>query len=98
MSGLVVWLTGLPAAGKTTIASNLVPELERRGLVVEHLDGDVVRTHLSKGLGFSREDRDTNVRRIGYVAKLCARSGADGASYGAETPVKSSISPANACA
>jgi len=76
MTGLVVWLTGLPAAGKTTIASNLVPELERRGLLVEHLDGDVVRTHLSKGLGFSREDRDTNIARIGWVASRVARAGA----------------------
>ncbi len=75
MSGFVLWLTGLPAAGKTTIASNVVPELERRGLVVDHLDGDIVRTHLSKGLGFSKADRDVNVARIAWVASRVARAG-----------------------
>lgn len=74
--GFVVWLTGLSGAGKTTIAGALVPELRALGRSVELLDGDVVRLHLSKGLGFSREDRDTNVRRIGFVAKLLARAGA----------------------
>ena len=73
--GFVVWFTGLSGAGKSTIASALVKELERRGRHVELLDGDEVRTHLSKGLGFSKEDRDTNIRRIGYVARLVARSG-----------------------
>jgi adenylyl-sulfate kinase len=73
--GFVLWLTGLSGAGKTTLAKRLVPELRARGLRVEVLDGDEVRTNLSKGLGFSREDRDTNVRRIGYVARLLARNG-----------------------
>ena len=74
--GFVVWLTGLSGAGKSTIATLLQAELIGRGRNVEVLDGDEVRTHLSKGLGFSREDRDTNVRRIGYVAGLLARNGA----------------------
>src|SRR3981081_1440333 len=73
--GFVVWFTGLSGAGKSTIAGALKEELERRGRHVELLDGDEVRTHLSKGLGFSKEDRDTNIRRIGYVARLVARSG-----------------------
>jgi sulfate adenylyltransferase/3'-phosphoadenosine 5'-phosphosulfate synthase len=70
-----VWFTGLSGAGKSTIANALKAELELRGRHVELLDGDEVRTHLSKGLGFSKEDRDTNIRRIGYVARLVARSG-----------------------
>ena len=73
--GFVLWLTGLSGAGKTTLAGRLVPELRARGLRVEVLDGDEVRTNLSKGLGFSKEDRDTNIRRIGYVARLLARNG-----------------------
>jgi sulfate adenylyltransferase/3'-phosphoadenosine 5'-phosphosulfate synthase len=73
--GFVVWFTGLSGAGKSTIANALATELEKRGRHVELLDGDEVRTHLSKGLGFSKEDRDTNIRRIGYVARLVARSG-----------------------
>jgi adenylyl-sulfate kinase len=84
-SGLVIWFTGLSASGKTTIANIVEPELERRGLVVDHLDGDIVRTHLSKGLGFSKEDRDTNIARIGWVASRLARAGA--------TVVVSAISP-----
>src|SRR6185503_1721682 len=72
MSGFVFWFTGLSVAGKTTIANNVEPELERRGFVVDHLDGDIVRTHLSKGLGFSKEDRDTNIARIGWVASRLA--------------------------
>jgi sulfate adenylyltransferase/3'-phosphoadenosine 5'-phosphosulfate synthase len=76
MSGFVVWFTGLSGAGKSTLGAMLASELRRRGVHVEVLDGDEVRTHLSKGLGFSREDRDTNIDRIGYVAKLVARSGA----------------------
>lgn len=75
-TGFVVWFTGLSGAGKSTLAAMLSAELSRRGVHVEVLDGDEVRTHLSKGLGFSREDRDTNVRRIGFVAKLLARAGA----------------------
>jgi adenylyl-sulfate kinase len=75
MSGFVIWFTGLPAAGKTTIATGVAAELEARGLVVEPLDGDVVRTHLSQGLGFSKEDRDTNIARIAWVASRIARAG-----------------------
>jgi sulfate adenylyltransferase/3'-phosphoadenosine 5'-phosphosulfate synthase len=74
--GFVVWFTGLSGSGKSTLTALLASELSRRGVHVEPLDGDEVRTHLSKGLGFSREDRDTNIRRIGFVAKLVARSGA----------------------
>jgi adenylylsulfate kinase len=70
-----VWLTGLSGAGKSTITEALVPELRAAGRKVEVLDGDVVRTHLSKGLGFSREDRDLNVARIAFVAHLLARNG-----------------------
>jgi ATP sulfurylase/adenylyl-sulfate kinase len=73
--GFVVWLTGLSGAGKSTLADRLEEELAALGRHVEVLDGDEVRTHLSQGLGFSKEDRDTNVRRIGYVARLIARSG-----------------------
>jgi adenylyl-sulfate kinase len=83
--GFTIWFTGLSGSGKTTISRLVGPELERRGLVVEHLDGDVIRTHLSKGLTFSREDRDTNVARIGWVASRLARAGA--------TVVVSAISP-----
>jgi adenylylsulfate kinase len=74
--GFTLWFTGLSGAGKTTIAEIVGPELERRGLAVEYLDGDVVRTHLSKGLGFSKEDRDTNIERIGWVASRLTRQGA----------------------
>ena len=73
--GATVWLTGLPSAGKTTIARALEKELLDAGRRVEVLDGDLVRTHLTKGLGFSREDRDENVRRIGFVANLLSRNG-----------------------
>ena len=76
MTGFVVWFTGLSAAGKSTIAGLVAAELEQRGLVVDTLDGDVVRTHLSKGLGFSKDDRDTNIERIGWVASRLARAGA----------------------
>jgi adenylylsulfate kinase len=74
--GFTLWFTGLSGAGKTTIAELVAPELERRGLLVEWLDGDVVRTHLTKGLGFSKEDRDTNIERIGWVASRLTRHGA----------------------
>jgi adenylylsulfate kinase len=73
--GFTLWFTGLSGAGKSTIAHLVGPELDRRGLVVEYLDGDTVRTHLSKGLGFSKEDRDTNIERIGWVASRLTRQG-----------------------
>src|SRR5947207_825626 len=75
-SGFTLWFTGLSGAGKTTIAELVRPELERRGRLVEWLDGDEVREHLSKGLGFSKEDRDTNIDRIGWVASRLTRHGA----------------------
>jgi adenylyl-sulfate kinase len=73
--GFVVWFTGLPSAGKSTLARRLEKELLRRGSPVEVLDGDEVRLRLTKGLGFSREDRDENIRRISFVARLLARHG-----------------------
>lgn len=73
--GFILWLTGLSGAGKSTISQALLPALRERGCKVEMLDGDIVRTHLSKGLGFSKEDRDTNIRRIGFVAHLLSRNG-----------------------
>ncbi len=73
--GCALWFTGLSGAGKSTITEELVPMLRSRGRKVEVLDGDVVRTNLSKGLGFSKEDRDTNIRRIGFVCHLLARNG-----------------------
>jgi adenylylsulfate kinase len=74
-SGFVIWFTGLSGAGKSTLATRLRQELAARRQRVEVLDGDEVRTNLSKGLGFSKEDRDTNIRRIGYVARLLGRNG-----------------------
>jgi adenylyl-sulfate kinase len=73
--GVVVWLTGLPCSGKSTLARGLVDALAAKGRPCEILDGDVVRTHLSYGLGFSRKDRDVNVSRIGFVAGLLAKHG-----------------------
>ncbi len=73
--GFTLWFTGLSGAGKSTISTLVRQELQRRGLRVELLDGDVVRTNLSKGLGFSKEDRDENVRRIGFVCQLLSRNG-----------------------
>lgn len=73
--GFTLWFTGLSGAGKTTLTEAILPELRARGVKVEVLDGDEVRTNLSKGLGFSKEDRDTNIRRIGYVSRLLARNG-----------------------
>jgi adenylyl-sulfate kinase len=74
--GFTVWFTGLSGAGKTTLSDAIEPVLRERGVTkLEKLDGDVVRTHLSKGLGFSKEDRDTNIRRIGWVAEVLTRNG-----------------------
>ncbi|MEU3255474.1 adenylyl-sulfate kinase [Streptomyces sp. NPDC006997] len=74
-TGATVWLTGLPSAGKTTIAHELAARLREEGHLVEVLDGDEIREFVSAGLGFSREDRHTNVQRIGFVAELLARNG-----------------------
>ena len=73
--GFTLWFTGLSGYGKSTIAHLVGPELERRGQIVEYLDGDTVRTHLTKGLGFSKEDRVTNIERIGWVASRITRHG-----------------------
>jgi adenylyl-sulfate kinase len=76
MKGFTLWFTGLPSSGKSTLARRVEEILLERGMHVEVLDGDEVRENLSKGLGFSKEDRDTNIRRIGFVAKLLSRNGA----------------------
>jgi adenylyl-sulfate kinase len=73
--GFTLWLTGMSGAGKSTISDELLARFRRAGAKVELLDGDIVRTNLSQGLGFSREDRDTNIRRIGFVAELLSRNG-----------------------
>jgi adenylyl-sulfate kinase len=73
--GFCLWFTGLSGSGKTTITNVLVKELRKRGSKLEVLDGDIVRQNLSKGLGFSKEDRDTNIRRVAFVASLLARNG-----------------------
>ena len=74
--GFTIWFTGLSGSGKTTLSKRLESELRRRGILkIELLDGDVIRTHLSKGLGFSKEDRDANIKRIGFVCKLLSRNG-----------------------
>ena len=73
-TGVTLWFTGLSGAGKSTISEILERELRAAGRKVEVLDGDVVRTHLSKGLGFSKEDRDTNIRRIGWVCEVLSRN------------------------
>ena len=75
MKGCTLWFTGLSGSGKSTLAERIEDELRDLGSFVELLDGDEIRTNLSKGLGFSKEDRDTNIRRIGFVAKLLARNG-----------------------
>ena len=73
--GFTIWFTGMSGAGKSTVSAILEQRLRSLGARVEVLDGDVVRTHLSKGLGFSKEDRDTNIRRIGFVCQLLSRNG-----------------------
>ena len=73
--GFTLWFTGLSGAGKTTLARGVEAILRERGMKVELLDGDIVRQNLSKGLGFSKEDRDTNIKRIGFVCKLLTRNG-----------------------
>jgi len=74
-NGCTIWFTGLSGAGKSTLAEVVEYRLKALGRNVEVLDGDIVRTHLSKGLGFSREDRDTNIKRIAFVCKLLTRNG-----------------------
>jgi len=73
--GFTLWLTGMSGAGKSTISEELIARFRGAGAKIELLDGDIVRTNLSQGLGFSREDRDTNVRRIGFVSDLLSRNG-----------------------
>ncbi len=74
-TGFTIWFTGLSGAGKSTLAEVIEQRLKEQGRSVEILDGDIVRTHLSKGLGFSREDRDTNIKRIAFVCSLLTRNG-----------------------
>ena len=74
--GFTLWFTGLSGAGKSTLSREIATVLEDRGRTVERLDGDEIRQHLSRGLGFSRDDRNENVRRIGFVARLLSRNGA----------------------
>lgn len=74
-TGITIWFTGLSGAGKTTISRSVEKELRQRGYPIEVLDGDIVRQNLCKGLGFSKEDRDENIRRIGFVAHLLSRNG-----------------------
>jgi adenylyl-sulfate kinase len=74
MKGFTLWFTGLPCSGKSTLANKVEEILLERGMKVEVLDGDIVRTNLTKGLGFSKEDRDTNIRRIGFVCHLLTRN------------------------
>jgi adenylylsulfate kinase len=74
-TGFTIWFTGLSGSGKSTLSEIIEHRLKERGRNVEVLDGDIVRTHLSKGLGFSREDRDTNIKRIGFVCGLLTRNG-----------------------
>ncbi len=73
--GFTLWFTGLSGSGKSTISERVALRLQRKGLQVEVLDGDIVRTHLSKGLGFTREDRDENIKRVGFVCQLLTRHG-----------------------
>ncbi len=73
--GVTIWFTGLPCSGKTSLASAVRDKLNKRGYYVEALDGDVTRKYLSKGLGFSKEDRDENIRRVGFVCSLLTKAG-----------------------
>jgi adenylylsulfate kinase len=73
--GFTLWFTGLSGSGKSTISERVAQRLKKSGLAVEILDGDIVRTNLSKGLGFSREDRDENIKRVGFVCQLLTRNG-----------------------
>ncbi len=73
--GFTLWFTGLSGSGKSTISERVALRLQRKGIPVEVLDGDIVRTHLSKGLGFSHEDRDENIKRVGFVCQLLTRHG-----------------------
>ena len=73
--GFTLWFTGLSGSGKSTISERVAHQLKKDGLAVELLDGDIVRTNLSKGLGFSREDRDENIKRVGFVCQLLTRNG-----------------------
>ena len=75
MRGVTIWFTGLSGSGKSTIAQTVYNELKKEGYKVEILDGDVIRTNLSKGLGFSKEDRDENIKRVGFVCDLLTRNG-----------------------
>lgn len=75
-TGFTLWFTGLSGAGKSTLSQAVADELQKRGCRVERLDGDEIRQRLSRGLGFSKEDRDENIRRIGFVARLLSRNGA----------------------
>ena len=75
MKGVTIWFTGLPCSGKTTLAEKLAAELKKRGYRPECFDGDITRKYLSKGLGFSKEDRDENIRRVGFVCSLLTRHG-----------------------
>ena len=75
MKGVTVWFTGLPCSGKTTLALKLSAELKKRGINCEDLDGDITRKYLSKGLGFSKEDRDENIRRVGFVCSMLTKHG-----------------------
>ena len=74
-TGFTIWFTGLSGAGKSTLSGAIEERLRARGRNVEVLDGDIVRTHLSKGLGFSREDRNTNIQRIAFICNLLTRNG-----------------------
>jgi len=74
LKGVTIWFTGLPSSGKSTIARTLERQFRKWNIKTELLDGDVIRTHLSKGLGFSKEDRDTNIKRVGFVCQLLTRN------------------------